>query len=74
MRTKNEIIKRYKRAIDFLFSDECIGTTGTAVKTFHTIRELYWILGGEGHPPITIFPEKKIVDKEKLYSVIEDKQ
>lgn len=73
MRTKNEIIRRYMRAIDFLFSNECLDTTGSAVKTFHTIRELYWVLGGEGRLPITIFPEKKIVDKEKLYSVIEDK-
>lgn len=70
MKTKKDIVTRYKKAIFFFMSDECVNVTGTAVKTFHTIRELYWVLGGIGNVPIQLFPDKKIIDKEKLYGVI----
>lgn len=70
MKSKNDIKRRYLKAIDYLMSDECIYCTTIAVKTFHTVRELYWVLGGEGSLPIKMFPEKVITDKEKLYSVI----
>ena len=70
MKSKNDIKRRYIQAIDYLMSDECHPLTGTAVKTFHTVRELYWVLGGEGKLPIKMYPEKKIVDKVKLYSVV----
>lgn len=70
MKSQKQIVERYKRAITFLLSDKCMNITGTAIKTFHTVRELYWVLGGENELPIQLFPEIKILDKEKLYSVI----
>lgn len=44
---------------------------GTAIKTYHTARELYWVLGGKGDFPVKMFPNREILDKEQLYSVID---
>lgn len=70
IKSQNDIVKRYKQAIFYLMSNECKQNWGKKVKTFHTIRELYWVLGGEGACPIQLFPKTKILDKEKLYNVI----
>ena len=70
MKSKNDIKRRYIQTVMWLLSEECVWCTGTAVKAFHTARELYWVLGGEGKFPLKMFPEKEIVDKEKLYSVV----